>query len=286
MRRALHLGIVLATFAGSLLAQASVPVDCSPDVVRSWQPFTQELRAAKPGNRIYAPKPFPVSESEVVADFVYGYTQVMWKGTPLRKLPTLERPLYKGIQDGSLSYQVTRVENWSNNRCLRDQPRRFNYLLTIASKTDGREIARMALEESGLVAVWLISPSDEAGRAQAKAYHPPHLREAVEQVSERFGVQAAQPRYVSTSGEIRCSPLVPCIAFQAGEMTYILDAGVLFAFGPGSRRLTPAQMSRRDLLAKAGSALDPREERLISVGTSPWVVARRVPALEEKVRRP
>ncbi len=83
---------------------------------------------------------------------------------------------------------------------------------------------------------------------------------------------------MTTSGNLWCFDLNPCVALQSQGKVYLLHVDGLFEIDPSSRPHSLAEVNdpvRRNALYKS---LRPDEERLVSVGSERWFVARRVPA--------
>jgi hypothetical protein len=118
------------------------------------------MRKARPESQIYAPKPFPRTDAEVIEDFKYAYGKMM-KGMRPDEIEREEWPLYSALERNSLSFRIIRVENWAPDRCRPDRQRDFLYVLYISDAPGGDEVARAFLNQNGLLAGWTIAPRED-----------------------------------------------------------------------------------------------------------------------------
>lgn len=260
------LTFVAAFLACSAAAQAWIPRECPNRFEQTRAEFARLMREAKPGSPIFAPKPYPVDDAQVIEDFEYAYF-FMWKGV---KIPKDELPLYQAVQSGSVKYRIRRVENWSPNRCDPRQQRDHLFLLDLFGTADDRHIARATLTQPGFLGAWFLMASPAHSKLLEEAL--PALAQAVRQVREGFGVNASSPQYVTTWG-LRCADYAPCMAFRSADRVYLLHQGELFQFGPASK----VRKQRPPGLGSLSRAELAENEALISLGRAHWVVARKVP---------
>ena len=246
--------------------------DCAPDRAEVWQRSREEMAEAKPGSPIYVPKPFPRSDAEVIEDYLYQYSDI-WADTKPAELAPVERRVFEGIEAGALRFEVARVENWTPLRCNTERERKVSYLVRIFDAS-GAEIARTALEQSGLFVATATAPETE------EALAPLHgLDQAPELVSSRFNVTGAVPQYVETFGTLRCPVLAPCVALRAGDDVLILRGEELFEIRAAAEFLS---LSRELATQEAKEAhlrtLDEARERLVSLGGDAFAVAQKLEA--------
>jgi hypothetical protein len=275
--KTLIMATLFLAWAGVAGAQPWIPLACKTNYVGQWNEFSRKMREASPGSQIYVPKPFPKSDTEVVEDFKYGYFQ-MFKGMGPDQLPRQEWPLYTGIQQKALTFQVVRVENWAPNRCRPDRQRDFFYLLHIIDSVSGREIGRAYVNQNGLLGGWAHFPEqDDTGAIQGPKPKAPRLAVALEQVRAKFGVKGTRPQYVSTWGMPACDLYLPCVAFQAGGRNYLFQNGDLVEFTLQSRGYSRAEMeATRTRRFEISGAVNPEKEWLVSLGDQRSVLATRV----------
>lgn len=270
--------LLLASWSSVLPAQPWIPTECQPRHDKAWSAFREAMRKAGPESPIYAPKPFPHSDAEVIEDFRYGF-QRMWRGTPEVEIPPDQLRVYRGIVENRLRYRILRVNNWTPIRCLPKKQEDAYFLLYVLDKDTGAELSRFSLAQSGLVAAWTTTPTDTALRKVYLGLAAPELNEAVARVEKRFGIRGSRPQYVVTWGSVACALPAPCVALQSGGRAYLLQDGQeLFEIGPQSRSHSRAEMNDPARRAALHANLT-TEERLVSIGSERWVVARRVPPL-------
>lgn len=271
----LTLALGLLTTVAS--AQPWIPTECKARHEEQRNEFTRKMRDAEPGSPIYAPKPFPKTNAEVLADFEYGYGQ-MFKGMRPEEVPQEDWPLYTGLQRKSLSFRILRVENWAPDRCRPDQPRDFYYLLHITDSASGQEVARAIVNQSGLLGGWGAPPdAPELQTASGRAVAAPSLEAALSEVQSRFGIKGSRAQYVATWGNPQCAMPLPCVAFQAGGKSYLFQNGSLVEFTPQSRGYTRAQMdATRTRRFEISNSVDTDKEWLVSIGDDRWILAKRL----------
>jgi hypothetical protein len=278
--RVARLIVALIAWAGVAGAQPWIPNECSVRHEKKWSEFARAMREAKPGAQIYAPKPFPKDEPEVIEDFKYGYRQML-KGMSDGEMLQEEWPLYMALEKNTLSFRLLRVENWAPDRCRPDRQRDFSYLLYLTDTASGQEVGRAFLNQNGLLAGWAIAPSGtELNGPEAALYREsgaPQLTEALAQVVARFGIKGARAQYVTSWGRPECPLVSPCVAFQAGGKSYLYRGGDLVEISSASRSFNRADMeaTRTRHLEIAGS-IDPTKEWLVSIADERWVLASRV----------
>jgi hypothetical protein len=257
--------LLLSSAAG---ASAWTLVDCPPDVVKTWAPQEQSFRAAKPGDPLYLPRPFPKATEEVLEDYRYDFQRLL-KDTPSASLPNGAAAVLEGMRKGTLRYDVLRIVNWSPTRCLKERRLDAYHLIRVFDGRSGVEITRSVLDESGRLTV--ITSTLEGGR---------NLRSPADELrsaASRFKVQGQDPQYVTTFGTLRCANITPCLAFRSGGRIY-LDAydGNLFEIDLKGRRLEMGKdIGTPEMNEPILKALGPGG-RLVSLGGKVFVTARKV----------
>lgn len=302
MRRILVVLGILLILQG--LAYAWTPSPCPATVVAKWADFHSAMLTAKPGSTIYVPHPYPKTDAEAVEDFQYTFLRIFGGYDPTTLRPT-ERLVVAGIRKGTLQYQVVRVDNWAPTRCG-DKGELSVYLVVRAfAEGSGEELGRFALHETGIYGQGLYSPgscaqgsavSDGAslppGLVQAWCRSFPPLASVLDRGQAFFGMSgAANPHYVHTfgTGELDCPPTEPCAAFTANGHSYIMGRVVpwtkpgeqpsLYELPDGAKPFAPQQVSNPTSREAILGGMDPKQERLVSLGQDGFVVARKVAPL-------
>src|ERR1700730_1153261 len=151
MLRILVLACSWLTIAASgWAAPWTIVGDCKPEDQPKYDRFEQAVRAASPGSTVYVPKPYPASDGQVIADFLYQYKGWHWERADPRRLPRGEARVLSGILESTVTFQVVRLENWDATRCGSEQRSDFYYLLRIFDAASGGELSRVTLNPSGL----------------------------------------------------------------------------------------------------------------------------------------
>jgi hypothetical protein len=273
--------IVLTLWASAATAQPWIPFDCKTRYEESWNKFAQGMRKASPGSQIYAPKPFPQNEPDIIDDFKYSYRQMLKEMSP-GEISQEEWPLYSALEKNRLAFRIIRVENWAPDRCRPDQQRDFLYVLYITDRSSGNEVARAFINQNGLLSGWTIAPEEEDANHVAlyRASAAPRLEDALAQAYARFGIKGSRAQYVTTWGNPQCPLPSPCVSFQAAGRNYLFRAGDLVVFSPGTRAYTGADLSAtRSRMAEISSSVNPEKEWLVSIADDHWVLAEKVKPL-------
>lgn len=279
MKRCAALTVALWAIAATTVAQPWIPVECSKRHEENWRRFAAAIRRADPGSPIYVPKPFPANHAEVIEDFEHGYISVMRKGDQLQDVPVEERPLFTGIQNRTLRYEIRRVENWSPTRCLPEQQDDHNFVLDIYDRGTGKKIARGSVNHSGFLASWQMATLAN-GEINFIERGVRSLEEALAKARSTFGVKGRDAQWVMVWGSYRCTDVTPCPAFRSQGKTYLLFDQDLFEFEASSPAYSRSKATGLHNWARIRREHDYEKERVISVGADHWVVARRVPPLQ------
>lgn len=265
----LHAAVLLILCAGPAAAQPWIPNECKTRGEVRGVEERRKMREAKPGSPIYAPKPFPTTRAEILEDLKYGYFHLIGED-----VPDDERPLHDGLQRGTLTFKIVRVENWTPSRCSSDSQRDFFHLLLISDSATGKEVSHFVLNQNGLVSRWNVFPQEKSWPFEPA----PTLPEALAKVRERFGIGGARAQYVTTWGRPQCPLPSPCVAFQAGGKSYLYRSGELVEFTSQSRGYSKAEMNAtRTRRFEISGSVDATKEWLVSIADDRWVLAKRVP---------
>lgn len=256
-----------------------VPVDCqarlaelnglkppgTPQISEMWSAHEQAVRAATPGSALYAPNPYPTTENAVVEDFAYAFRALISgeEASPTR--PPEEALIERGLANGSLGFEIVRVENWMLSRCSLRRAKPFYHLVRVFS--NHREVGRAALLASGLWARFRTYP-------EGSGVPLPNLDQAALRLAERLdsGQFSEQPQWVALDGLRGCGPLDPCLAVGTASR-FVLETpdGSLFEIARDG-----AWLSVSDWRQEARTSLrplEPPDEPLVSIGFA-WARAR------------
>ena len=262
-------------------AQPWTPGECSPELTRELRLIEEKLAAHPRRLSRRPPHPNPSTDREILADLKHAYFALR-SHSAVADLLEPERSFYRGLRDGLLRFEISRVEEWTKLRCRTLAPKRFSFLVR-AFRGD-RELARFSVAESGALGQFVFL--EPANRSTQDRFHLPAVDAGAERV--RFLVEGLPPsarraQYVSTHGRGRCDELFPCIALRHGRTTYLLQASPsehLFAFDAADPRLSQTEVSR--VLGRAREPLgdeslptfDAERQELFSLGGDLWVRAR------------
>jgi hypothetical protein len=227
---------IAVTMVAPIALAAWVPIPCEertaevkavreragahPDPTANWRRYEQDVRGAEPGDPKYVPHPFPRTPDQVFEDFRYAFLNRLV--TDPLNIAERHRGTYDALSRGEVQFKVERVENWTPARCSEDRPIPFYHLVRLF---DGEEeISRAAIHASGLFAVYSALDGGE--------WPLDDLSEVESIVLRRFGIETkpTQAQYVFLDGlPGRCSPVMPCVAFQSGSTMYLAN-GELYLF--------------------------------------------------------
>ncbi|MDP9122741.1 MAG: hypothetical protein M3O15_15455 [Acidobacteriota bacterium] len=232
-----------------------------------------------PDQQIYVPKPYPKTDREVILDYLFQYKSLHRERADPKTLPDNELPLLYGILRSTVTFTVQRVENWLPMRCTKDQRRDFFYLIRVLDAGSGSELARVALNPTGLWSVQTNAASaavKTGGQAAALLDRLPDPEAAFREVVASYKIQGGSPQYVTTTGTIYCFRTNPCLAFRQGSDAFILYKGALFQIsGSGPRLADGKDVGTLETSARVLQSLR-NDERLVSLGGSAWTLAQEV----------
>ena len=276
--------ILTLAFSWSMIAASgwaapwTIGADCRPEDQAKYDQFEQAVRAASPGSTVYVPKPYPASDRQVIADFLYQYRGWHWERADPRRLPRGEARVLSGILESIVTFQVLRLENWDATRCGSEQRSDFYYLLRIFDAASGDELSRVTLHPSGL---WATKGNSFEGFSFLSLPDPDLVLR--EEVAPSYGVGAERgsTQYIEHLGAIVCGWMAPCLAFRQGGDAYVfvrspLLPRKLFKIAGDEPRyvLQPGDVQRGRLAAIPPERLT---GPLFHLGGNVWTVAREVP---------
>ncbi len=259
--------------AGALVLPASTAfawnlTPCSQAALQKRGEAIHQLRAAQPGSLQYIPKPFPRNGVEVVEDYRYQILS-RWSHSAPSELSDAQRALMDGLERDTLAIDVERVQNWSLRRCSDAGAGDSYHLLRIFDRASGKEIARAALQESGVL--------EQTGFPGAADGPIADLNTVAKKVSEAVGAPAQSPVYVTSTGTLRCDVLMPCVAVRSQSSVFLVaPEGEMFEI-PAQRRLLSFKndLGNEQKRNAKQKELAPRGEVVTSLGGDQFVVARR-----------
>ena len=256
-------------------------VSCDPSGEPGWRAFERDVRAAKPGSTLYVPKPYPMTDQEVIADYLDQFHSLHRVAQDPKNMPPNEERTIKEIRNGSVSYQVTRIEDWSGMRCGVQHKRDFYYMVRAFEIESGLEITRALIADSGHLTTWMNLPASAPGQGvEPSARLLPAAATAIDQINREFGIQGMDPEYVTTYGTIDCHSLFPCLAFHEHGLSYVVYRHELFEISlRGPKLMNGKDVGTWEMNAKLLPTLTP-DERLISLGGPIWTIARKASAAQ------
>lgn len=259
-------------------------VSCDPSGEPRWQAFAQAVRTARPDSSLYTPRPFPATDPQVIADFLYHFRH-LHKAKNSRGFAPLPMPkderVVESIVNERVSYNVVRVENWTQMRCGWQHKQDFYYLVQVFEVASGVELTRATLDYTGLFVSAINMPASVPGPVEALARRLlPSAATAMDEVNRDFGVQGVDPEYVATFGTIDCDMAFPCLAFHESGLSYVVYRHELFEVSASGPRLVRGKdVGTLATNEKLLPTLAP-DERLISLGGPVWTVARKATAAQ------
>jgi hypothetical protein len=265
------------------------PCTCGDRFVPQWQAFLQEVAAAEPGSHLYLPHLFPQTEAQWVANMRHHYFEIYGAGA-FDDLPANHKPLFAGLRDNTVTYELIRVENWQEFHCNELRPGRYYMTVRVFDRATHLELGRIALDEGGFLSCMQPAPLD-GGEAELAGWRSmiPTLSAAVGEIATGYGIAVAGAQYAEFGGQLRAHPIRPAVVAHApGNAAHLYLFGHV-GFGPiDERRLwevLPAAPSwTGGELTRIGEDLVLGEgEQLVSRGYDCYTVARRVlPGAERK----
>lgn len=276
----LLLAITAACCAHPLAASSWDLVSCDPSGEPRWRDFENAVRMAKPGSTLYVPKPYPTTDQDVVADYLFQFMALHQKTQDPKNLPPHEDQALRAIRGGKVSYQVMRVENWTGMRCGWNHKRDFYHLVRAFEIGGGIEITRALVADSGHLVTWMNLPASVPGPVEPSARALTAATAAAERINREFGIEGVDPEYVTTYGTIDCDLVFPCLAFHEHGLSYVVYRHEIFEVSQRG----PQLMGGKDVGTLAtNKQLLPTltaDERLISLGGRTWSIARKASAAQ------
>ena len=260
----------------SVPSLAWTPAECGPEHAKAWQAHARAVRQAEPGSPLYMPHPYPQTDDQVIEDFRHPYREI-WGDDDFSEHPSEAKAIYDGLGNGSLTFQVSRVETWSTMRCGPEKRRAFYFLIRIFDRSSKEELGRAAVNEDGLLAEWNFRPSEKGSEVVDEWRSVIPMPDAVmKAASQLLGLHGNSPQLVTTSGQIYCSVLEPCVAFRGPGAILLVKEGRVFKIRDDSPRFSIGKMSRPEARNEVLSTLGQGDQRLVSIGGA-FALAESVP---------
>ncbi len=251
---------------------------CPPENSAKAESVRTELRLAAPGSSAYVPIPYPTTEGQVIEDLEYQFLDLWSKDLPT-EVPSDVQPALKALKSKSARFEVLEFADWRSARCgfVYGQTD-FRYLIRVFPARDEEELARIVINNTGLLGTFVTPRAATFGRETGF-----ESIESMEDLRARSEVAAGASdfQYVAVSGfGLNCSDVRPCIAFRVSGRAHLSQGGKIYALDltrPGVTGVRPEEVSLgTPKSAGAESALGPGEH-LVALGTNVLAVAVPVP---------
>lgn len=254
-------------FLGALRAFAWSPSVCNPSVMAKRAELQRRVRSAAPGTGLYSPRPYPVSDTDIVADFTAYVIRAYGRNEPNRGHFGV---LADKLAAGAVDFAVVRVEDWTPARCAdSDGGADSYYLLIVLDKVTRQEVARGTVHENGLpgtVAIPFPNTLPESVSASA---------DRLNAGMRRRGIVAKGLQYIRTWGSLDCDTTKPCAAAKdAAGSIYISKDDRIFSLAE-----RPVFSWRRDLRTqtqKMSLSTSLGQDYWMSVGGDVVMIARQM----------
>lgn len=242
--------------------------------------LASDLRQAEPGSPVYVPYPFPKTDHAVFADFVHQF-RYGWSDRDPAQIPTPERNLYSLLEQQLIRYEVLEIAEWRPQRCGAVYGRTDSlFLLRLFHAGSGEEVARVSLQETGLLGVLQLPLAADRPFALTDSHHLESLDQAVA-AARRLGLEPKQLQYVALgSPSLACYDTVPCVAFRAGRNVLLYRAGQLFELEHEKVRIDRDRFVRKTSERAAAIKELRAGEHFVSLGGRELTIARPVAGYE------
>jgi len=253
-----------------------VPIDCPED-------FREEPpHGANAEYRAEIPYPEPATVGEVIEDFEHGYFGLFRTRPPKRDDP--ERPIYRALARGEVTFDVRQVTNWSTDRCGRTY--RPHYFVVRLLDREGTEIGRGTVGPDGAIGGY---GGGGPGRIPARILDPASAASLL----RPFGVEAPRDaQLVGLDGlHGRCRRYNPCLVARAEGSIWVVipgDArgseGWVYEIQRTAERITPAEAAELRMRGSKGLAdlcCSNWQQPLLSIGKAfAWATLQSGPHFE------
>jgi hypothetical protein len=270
------LALCLAASEAGALAAPWFLSSCPKDSLQKAAKTGDSVRKARPGDPDYVVHPYPTTAKLVFADFVSQF-QDSWSRQAAQDIPAPERSLLAGLAAGKVRYEVLEVAEWRAQRCSRIFGKKdLVFLLRLFDKANGNELARITLQDSGLLATLDFAPED-GGEIQLTDGHRLEPLERALAAARQAGIKASHVQYVAVgSPSLACYDSIPCIALRQGTRAFLYRSGQLFELEYQKTRISNEKLIRNTPeRAAVAKSLGPHRH-VVSLGGDDMTIARPV----------
>ncbi|MCZ7649993.1 MAG: hypothetical protein M5U13_02035 [Thermoanaerobaculia bacterium] len=233
-----------------------------------------EMLAAKPDSDIYVPHPFPQTEAEVIGNFEYQFLD-LWAQHPRRDVPDDVWRVVRALTRGEVRFEIIEVTDWTEGRCRNGASQvDFYHVVRVLSARTGEELARIALQENGLLSNFITPAADPRER------RPLAVIPSIADLRARSAAAAGATdfQYVAIdSPSVRSGMLGPAIAFRKeGRAFFAMRDGRLFEIDiqrPGVAGTQARESVRGSPRWEAAVAALRPGEHFVTVGSTGVAVA-------------
>lgn len=270
------LALCLAVSEAGALAAPWFLSTCPKDSLQKAVKSEDSIRKSRPGDPDYVVHPYPSTPELVFRDFVSQF-QDSWSQRPSKDIPAPERSLLASLAAGQVRYQVLEVTEWRAQRCSRIFGQKDTvFLLRLFDKATGGELARITLQESGLLAT-LDFATEDGREIQLTDGHRLEPFDRALAAAQRAGIKAKDLQYVAVgSPSLACYDSVPCIALRQGNRAFLYRSGQLFELEYQKTRISNQKLIRNTPeRAAVAKTLGPHQH-VVSLGGDDMTIARPV----------
>jgi len=274
-------GLVFVAGVAFSVAQAAPAVSaegrwfldsCPPASAAKAHETRHEIVHAAPGSSVFVPHPFPQGEFQVIEDLKYQFLDG-WSQHARTDIPGGVRRTVEALEEGTARFEVLEVTEWRPSRCgfVYGQSD-FRYLVRVRSSSTGEELARVSLNDSGLLSTFITAEANSSGGELPAIESIDGLRE-----KSAAAAQGTDFQYVAIAGmSMACGELLPCIAFRRSGRALVAKNEHLFALDvarPGVAGVASHDVAAGTPRGHAAVEILRPGEHLITVGADGFAVA-------------
>jgi hypothetical protein len=270
--------VVTASSRGALASERWFLDSCSAANEAKADSVRAEVLSAAPGSSVYVPRPFPLTEEQVVEDLVFQLSE-LWSQDDSREVPRDILSILSALKRKATRFDIREFVDWRSARCgpVYGQTD-YRFLVRVFSVPEEEELGRFVVNNTGLLATF-VTPRQAAGGHDESF----GAIESIDDLRSRSAIaaNAVDFQYVALSGYgLSCSDVRPCIAFRAAGRAYISRDGR--TYGLDLERSGLAGVSPREVALETSKktaterALRPGEH-LVTLGWNVLAVASPIP---------
>lgn len=254
------------------LDSCSAANDAKADAVRA------EVLSATPGSNVYVPRPYPLTDDQVVEDLVAQISD-LWSQDDSREVPRDIRSVLQALRRQTARFEIREFVDWRASRCGPVYGRTdYRFLVRVFAVSEEKELARFVVNNTGLLATF-VTPRQAAG-GNDESFG------AIESIDDfrsksAIAANAADFQYVALSGYgLSCSDVRPCIAFRAAGRAYISRDGRTYELDLGRSGLagvSPREVALETPKKTAAERTLRPGEHLVTLGWNVLAVASPIP---------